>query len=140
MQKAITRILSQMLMPTLFSFLVINTIQNMRTSCIIQTPHKKKRQCHTCRNCQSHNCLQPFIDQSHNLHSGRRDHKHLLYQISNIHRHFINLGTVILLDISKNLDIIVFDKIYCYTLQTIKKKNPMSTTQDSSRQYNIITK
>lgn len=44
-----------------------------------------------------------------------------LYQISHIHWHFINLGTVVLLNVSKNLDIIVFDKVYCNTLQTVNK-------------------
>lgn len=85
-------------------------------------------------------CLQSFINQSHYLHSRNQDHKHPLYQISDIHWHFIDLSTVVLLDVSKNLDIIIFNKIYCYTLQPIKNKNSISTPHNSSRQYNVINK
>ena len=43
----------------------------------------------------------------------------ILYKISNIHWHFINLGTVVLLNVSQDLDVITLHKIYRNTLQTM---------------------
>lgn len=43
----------------------------------------------------------------------------ILYKISNIHWHFINLSTVVLLNVSQDLDVITLHKIYCNTLQTM---------------------
>lgn len=43
----------------------------------------------------------------------------MLNQISHVHWHFVDLCTVILLDISKYLDVVNFDKIYSNTLHTI---------------------
>lgn len=40
-----------------------------------------------------------------------------LYQISNVHRHFIDLRTVVLLNISQDLDVVTFNEVYCNTLQ-----------------------
>lgn len=37
-------------------------------------------------------------------------------KVSNIHRHFVDLGTVILLNVSQNPDIILTHKIYRHTL------------------------
>ena len=42
-----------------------------------------------------------------------------LYKISNIHWHFINLSTVVLFNVSQDLDVIALHKIYRNTLQTM---------------------
>lgn len=49
--------------------------------------------------------------------------KSTLYEISNIHWHFINLCTVVLLNISQDLDVITLDKVDCNTLQTMTRAN-----------------
>lgn len=46
----------------------------------------------------------------------------LLYQISHVHWHFINLGTVVLLYVSQNFNIISLHKIYSNTLQPMREK------------------
>lgn len=55
-----------------------------------------------------------------------------------VHRHFINLGTVVLLNVSQNTNIIILHKVNGNTLTAISPRATNSAVKRMSVQYNVM--